>query len=75
MTKGLTHEALRRQGRLAERADVIEQIRASMAGAQAIAAKHQSAGVSDDVDIVLYIDRLDALCGTIEAGCHEGLAG
>lgn len=58
---------------MAERADVMAQIRASIAGAQAIAARHQKAGVAEDLDLTLYMNRLDALCGTIAAGCHEGI--
>ena len=69
-----TYDALHREGRLAERRDVIEQLRTCMAGAQAIAAKHASAGVAEDIDITLYISRLDAIIGTLESGCHEGLS-
>ena len=70
-----TRAQLRREGRLAERRDVIEQMRACMAGAQAIAAKHARAGVAEDIDITLYVARIDALIGTLESGCHEGLGG
>lgn len=74
MSRNVARAELRRQGRMAEQADVIEQLRLSIAGAQGIAARHEKAGVDEDIDTMLYINRLDALIGTIEAGCHEGLA-
>ena len=64
---------LRREGRMAERADVIAQLAQSIAGAQAYAARHAEAGVEAGIDITVFVCRLEALKGTIESGCHEGL--
>lgn len=68
-----TVSQLRQQGRMAERADVIGQIDAIIAGARAIAARQAGAGVDPGIDLSLYIGRLEALKGTIMAGCHVGL--
>lgn len=60
-------------GRRLERADVIGQLRQSIAGPRAIAERSGEVGVDEGVDIALYIARLEALISTIESGCHEGL--
>lgn len=75
MSGGKTHAALIAQGRTLERADVIAQLRQSRTGAQAISTNHQAADVGEDIDIALYVARVDALIGTLEAGCHVGIAG
>lgn len=68
-----THSQLVARGRGFERADVIGQLRQSIAGAREIEAKHRGSGTEPGIDTTLYVARLEALIGTLQAGCHEGL--
>lgn len=67
-----SHAELRAQGRAAERADVLAEIARSIAGVQRISKRNAEAGVDPGLDLTVYLARLRALQGTIEAGCHVG---
>lgn len=61
-------------GRAAERADVLAQFDQNISAVMAIAERHKGAGVEPGIDLTVLALRLEALKGTIQAGCHEGLA-
>jgi hypothetical protein len=61
-----------KHGRSLEQADTIAQLRQSIAGADAIERRHRGTKTKPGVDITVYIARLKALIGTLEAGCHIG---